>query len=186
MQAHTAQPNAWIQYAITAVVIGIVLFFRLRRMNRERPLKLERLWILPTCYGLFLVAMYAFFPPTGLVWLYCLVALALGSTAGWWRGRMMRITVDPITHALNHRQSPAAILFILALVAVRAGAREMAAAGEASFHLNAMAITDVLIAFALGLLATQRIEMYLRGTRLVREAKAAPRPRDGVAMLENA
>lgn len=184
MQVHAVQPNAWVQYAITAVVIGIVLFFRIRRMSKDKPLKLERLWILPACYGLFLVVMYGFFPPAGLVWLYCVLALALGGAAGWWRGRMMRITVDPVTHALNHRQSPAAVLFLLALVAVRAGARQLAAAGQAGLHLNAMAITDVLIAFALGLLTLQRVEMYLRATRLVRDARGRTVPIDGVAMLE--
>lgn len=166
-----AQPQ-WISYAITLVVVGIVLFFRLRRMSKARPLKLERLWMLPAAYGVFMCVMYSFFPPQGMVWLYCVLALVLGAGAGWWRGRMMRITVDPETHALNHRPSPAAVLFILALVLVRAGARQMAAAGQASLHMNAMAITDVLIAFALGLLAAQRVEMFTRAKRLLAEARA--------------
>ena len=172
MQVQGVQPGQWVTYAITAVVIGIVLFFRIRRMSKDQPLKLERLWILPTLYAVFMGVMYWFFPPTGLIWLYCLLALALGAGAGWWRGRMMRISVDPETHALNHRPSPAAVLFIFALIAIRAGARQMAAAGEASLHLNAMAITDVLIAFALGLIVTQRLEMYLRATRLLGEARS--------------
>lgn len=174
MQVHTVQPTAWIQYAITAVILGIVLFFRIRRMSKDRPLKLERLWMLPAMYAVFMVVMYGFFPPAGLTWLYCILATGLGAAAGWWRGRMMRITVVPVSHALNHRPSPAAVLFIFALVAIRAGARQLAAAGEASLHLDAMAITDVLIAFALGLLATQRLEMFLRARRLLGEARASP------------
>jgi hypothetical protein len=173
MQVQALQPNAWIQYAVTAIVLGIVLFFRIRRMSKDRPLLLERLWILPAIYGVFTLVMYWNFPPSGRVWLYCGLAVMIGAAAGWWRGRMMRIRVDPVTHALNHRPSPAAVMFIFALVAVRAGARQMAVAGEASLHLNAMAITDVLIAFALGLLATQRLEMFLRAGRLLAEARAA-------------
>ena len=153
------------------MVIGIVLFFRLRRMSKARPLKLERLWMLPAAYGVFTIVMYSFYPPAGITWLYCILALALGAAAGWWRGRMMRIAVDPVTHALNHRPSPAAVLFIFALIAVRAAARQMAATGQGEMHLGTMAITDVLIAFALGLLALQRVEMFLRARRLLAEAR---------------
>jgi hypothetical protein len=173
IQNPSAPEQQWISFAVSAVVIGIVLFFRIRRMSKDRPLKLERLWILPALYAVFMVVMYWFFPPAGMTWLYCILALGLGATAGWWRGRMMRITVDPASHALNHRPSPAAVLFIFALVAIRAGARQLAATGEASLHLDAMAITDVLSAFALGLLATQRLEMFLRARRLLAEARAA-------------
>ena len=171
MQVRAAEPNQWISTAITVLAVGLVLFFRLRRMRTARPLRLERLWMLPAVYGALTCVMYAFFPPAGVVWLYCLIALALGAAAGWWRGRMMRITVDPQSHALNHRQSPAAVVFIVALVAVRAAARRMAASGEAGLHLNALAITDVLIAFALGLLTLQRVEMFLRARRLLADAR---------------
>jgi hypothetical protein len=49
----------------------------------------------------------------------------------------------------------------------------MAEAGMIPGHLNPMALTDILLAFALGLFATQRLEMYLRARRLLDEARAA-------------
>ena len=42
--------------------------------------------------------------------------------------------------------------------------------GGAAWHVDVMAVTDILIAFALGLLTMQRVEMYLRAKRLLGEA----------------
>ena len=84
---------------------------------------------------------------------------------------MMRITVDPDTHALNQVASPAAVLFIVAIVAVRQIAR-VALVSDNALHLNALAVTDMLIALALGLFTAQRIEMYLRAKRLLAAARA--------------
>jgi hypothetical protein len=39
-------------------------------------------------------------------------------------------------------------------------------------HIDAALITDCLVALALGLLSAQRLEMYLRGTRLLADARA--------------
>jgi hypothetical protein len=44
--------------------------------------------------------------------------------------------------------------------------------GGPAWHIDVMAVTDVLIAFALGLLSVQRIEMYLRAKRLLDAARA--------------
>jgi hypothetical protein len=171
MQGPTGQPNPWISYAITAVVIAVVFALRWRRMSRVRPLKLEQLWIFPAIYAVVAVAMFVEFPPQGLAWLFCALAAVLGAALGWQRGKLMKITVDPETHALNQVASPAAVLFILVLIAVRSGAR-MALVGDNALHLNALAVTDMLIALALGLFTTQRIEMYLRAKRLLDAARA--------------
>ena len=40
-------------------------------------------------------------------------------------------------------------------------------------HFDVMLLTDVLVAFALGLLTLQRVEMYLRAKRLLEEARPA-------------
>jgi len=85
----------------------------------------------------------------------------------------MRIEVDPETHQLNQRASPAAVLFIFALIAIRTGARALLTESGGALHLNAFAITDILIALAVGLFAMTRLEMYLRAKRLLEEARAA-------------
>jgi hypothetical protein len=83
----------------------------------------------------------------------------------------MRITVDPGTHRLNHRSSPAAMLFILGIVAVRQGLRNQTV--DRALGLDTAAVTNIAIALVLGLLTAQRIEMWLR----------APPARRGVATL---
>jgi membrane protein CcdC involved in cytochrome C biogenesis len=169
MQAHEAQ--GWISYAITAVIIGIVFAVRWRRMSMVKPLKLERLWIFPALYAAVALYMVVMYPPQGLAWLFCALALIMGAALGWQRGKMMRITINPDSHALNTTSSPAAVLFLVAIVAVRTGARAVIGDGQA-LHLNAFAITDMLVALALGLFTTQRIEMYLRAKRLLDTARA--------------
>lgn len=170
----TAPPHAMlIQYVITAVIIAIVLALRWRRMSRVQPLKLERLWIFPALYAVVAIGMYWEFPPVGWAWAFCGLALLLGAALGWQRGKLMRITVDPATHALNQTASPAALLFIVALIVARSGARA-ALNGDNALHLNALAVTDMLIALALGLFTATRIEMYLRGKRLLRQLTVSP------------
>ena len=173
MQVHAAHPNQWISYAITAVIVVVVLGLRMRGMSRMRKLRLETLWVIPAIYFAFAAVMFYEFPPTGLGWLACALALLAGGAIGWQRGKLMRIHVDPETHTLNQRASPAAILFIVVLIAVRFGAREMLAnGGGAGLHLSTMLVTDVLIALALGLFAATRLEMYLRAKRLLEEVRA--------------
>ncbi len=171
--SHAPAQASWISFAVSAVVILVVLGLRMRRMRRERPLRIERLWIIPAIY--LCVAGYMFWraPPAGTIWAVCIVGLVAGAALGWQRGRLMRITVDPATHALSQRASPWAMLFILALILVRTAVRQAAMMGGARFHVDVTAVTDVLIAFALGLLAAQRLEMYLRARRLLDEARAA-------------
>ncbi|WP_213980503.1 CcdC protein domain-containing protein [Sphingomonas sp. dw_22] len=168
-----SNPQAsWIGFAVSAVVIVVVLGLRMRRLSRERPLKIEQMWIIPAIYGVVAGVMFWRFPPAGLMWIAVLAALGIGAAPGWQRGRMMRISVNPETHEISQKASPAAMLFIVGLIVVRMGAREAAAMGGSSFHADLTSITDILIAFALGLLATQRIEMVLRARRLLEEARA--------------
>ena len=157
-----------IGYAISFAVLALVLLFRWKRMSRPRPLKLERLWVLPALYAALCVALYAQHPPRGVAWLSCAAAAGLGALLGWQRGRMMRIAVDPETRALNQTGSPAALLFIVALVVARSGAR--IAVERGGWGIDPFVVTDVLMAMALGLFAAMRVEMFLRGRRLLASA----------------
>lgn len=158
-----------LQYLIPILVIGLVLFLRLRAMGKARPLRLERLWIIPALY--LAIALFLFWetPPHGLGWLWAGVSLALGSVIGWYRGKAMKIHVDPETHALNQTASPLAFLVILGLIALRYGIRAGAAYEAGLGGVDVPLITDCLVAMALGLLSMTRLEMYLRGSRLLRE-----------------
>jgi len=167
MQAHPVH-QTWISYAITIGVIIVVMALRMRRMGKIRPLKLETLWVVPAIYLVVAVLMFVQLPPTGWVAIAAAIGLVIGAGVGWQRGKMMHIHVDPETHALNQKASPAAIFFLIALILVRMAARSLL--GQESGVSPAM-LTDPLIAFALGMFTLQRVEMYLRAKRLVEEAR---------------
>ena len=166
---HIQSAPAYFGYIITAIVVSLVLFLRLRSMKRARPLKLETLWIVPALYALITTSVLYQSAPVGIQWLYVGLALAAGAPLGWRRGALMRISVDPETHALNQQASPAAMLFILVLIVLRQGMRMEAS----TMGFDVAFLTDLLVVFALGLFATTRLEMFLRARRLLDKARAA-------------
>ena len=168
VQAHPAQ-QGWVGVAITVAIVVVVLALRMRRMGQMRPLKLETLWVVPALYLVVATLMYWQLPPRGWVAIASIAALLIGAAVGWQRGKMMHIHVDPETHALNQKASPAAMF---ALVVVRSGAR--AVLGQGGGVSPAM-LTDPLIAFALGMFTLTRVEMYLRAKQLLEEARARTR-----------
>jgi membrane protein CcdC involved in cytochrome C biogenesis len=167
VQAHPVH-QTWISYAITIGIVVIIMGLRMRRMGQMRPLKLEMLWVVPVIYAVVAALMFYTMPPVGAVALASLAGLAIGAAVGWQRGKMMQIHVDPQTHALNQKASPAAMFFLIALIVVRMGAKTIL--GQESNVSPAM-LTDPLIAFALGMFTLQRVEMYMRAKRLLEEAR---------------
>ncbi len=172
MPVHTADPKQWIGYVIAAVVMSFVLAFRMRRLSRLRPLKVEWLWIFPALYLVLASVILFEFPPVGVQWALCGAALLVGAVLGWQRGKLMHIEVDPETHELNQRASAGALILLVALVAVRIGARNLVGQGGV-LHINTLVLTDMLIVMALGLFTAQRIEMYLRARRLIASVRLA-------------
>jgi len=167
VQAHPAH-QSWISYAITIGIIVVIMALRMRGMSKMRPLKLETLWIVPAMYAVVAALMFFQLPPVGWVAIASIVGLAAGAAVGWQRGKMMQIHVDPETHALNQKASPAAMFFLIALIVVRAGARSVLGTDS---HVSPAMLTDPLIAFALGMFTLQRVEMYLRAKRLLEDAR---------------
>lgn len=167
MQAHPAQ-QTWISYAITIGIVVIVMALRFRSMGKMRPLKLGSLWVVPSMYVVVAALMFLGLPPTGWVAIASVIGLLVGAAVGWQRGKMMHIHVDPETHALNQKASPAAMFFLIALIVVRAGARTVL--GQTGGVSPAM-LTDPLIMFAVGMFSVQRVEMYLRAKRLLEEVR---------------
>jgi hypothetical protein len=172
MHGAAAAPNPLIRYAVMAVVLSVVLLIRFRRMNRVRPLRVERLWIIPALYLVIAAIAFATTPPDAAGWALSVAAFAIGGALGWQRGRLMRIDVDRESHEVTTSQSPLAFLFIVILIALRSGMREMAGTGAGGFlHMSPASLTDILVAFALGLLSVQRLEMFLRARRLLEDAR---------------
>jgi len=169
MHAHPAAD--WVRYAITATIILLVMAWRFRQVGRVRRLRLETLWIVPALYAGLAVYIFSMMPPHGLGWLWCVVAMIAGCALGWKRGSLMAISIDPETHRLNQTSSLASLLFIVALILVRMGVRAMAGQMGWAAHGGILLLTDILVAFALGLLSVQRLEMFLRARRLLQAAR---------------
>lgn len=163
MQVHVVQPVGWVQYLLPLAIVAIVLAFRVRRMRQVRPLKLNRLWIVPAMVGVLAAAAFAAQPPHGTGWLWCALALVAGGALGWQRGRTMRIAVDPVAGTLNQTGSPAALIFILVVI----GARSLMRYEASAMGFNPVLASGLLLSMAVGLLSAQRLEMFLRGRRML-------------------
>ena len=158
------------RYGITAAIIVVIMALRFRNVGKMRRLRLETLWIVPAIYLAVAIATFVIMPPVGIAWAYIAVGVTIGGVVGWQRGKLMHIAVDPETHTLNQRTSPAALIFIVAIVLVRNAASILASKAGLS-HAAVLTLTDVLIAFALGMFTMTRVEMYLRAKRLLGKAR---------------
>lgn len=167
MPAETAK---LIAYAVGGLVFLVVFYFRWRRMSMARPLKIERMWIRPAIILAVCALVLGQFPPrlADLVWLG--LALIVGGLVGWQRGRFVKIVVHPETHEINQQASPAAVVFLVAILVLRIVLREEA---MTAWHVGVNLITDVSIVFAAGLFTVQQLEMWLRARKLLAQARNA-------------
>src|SRR5437762_1876573 len=137
-------------YLIGVPLALLFLFFRLRRLQRDRRLRVEWLWVTPALLGVVTVLTFLPAPPQGMDWLWIALALAIGGGLGWYRGKLMHIAVDPETHAINSRASPAALYFVVVVLLVRFGLRYVAMGEANSWHISATLITGLFLVFAVG------------------------------------
>jgi len=161
--------------AVSVLVgLAVVVIILLLRNSRPRKLRVELLWIRPAIW--LVTALLSFSetpPPISPLSLTVLAAcLALGAGLGWQRGRLMRIEVDPVSHQMTLRASPAAMMLIVVLMVLRMGARGVALQSLGQTHLPVSVLVDGLILFSLALMLTQSVEMWIRARRLLAEAQA--------------
>ena len=161
------QPGNWLTALIPFVILAAVLALRFKSMSRERPLNLGTLWIVPVVYLLLVGSMLFALPPQPLGWGLMLAGLGVGVGLGWHRGKLIRIDRDQSGN-LRQKASPLAMLLLVALVVLKLGARSIFGDSAAAHPSSgAMLLTDAFIGFALGLLSATRLELYLRGRRLL-------------------
>jgi hypothetical protein len=150
----------------------------IRRGLRARKIKIESMWIFPALLVLAGASLFAAGGvPSPMIMAELAAGVAAGAIAGWYRGRLTLITIDPETHDLTSRTSPVGVVLIAVLFAVRYGIR-LAFPGGAigqpgSLQDQASAITDALTLFAIAALVVQRLEMWMRCRKLLAEAQAA-------------
>jgi hypothetical protein len=166
----TPPPNApaW-SALIPLVIVGLVIL----RNSRARALRVERLWISPVIIlALVGLSLSQQGLPTPLMLGLDIAGLVVGALLGWWRARFTKITVDRATHQLTSQASPIGMLVILAIFALRYVIRMYAAESANTLHVSANAIADAVLVISVGLVCAQRLEIALRATRLLNEARA--------------
>jgi hypothetical protein len=164
-----APSGPWI-YLLPMIGLAMIVL----RNRRARRLRVEWLWVSPLVLVALTALVFSIQPPPGPALLGLdVTTLALGGVAGWWRGRFTHIAVDPATHALTSRSSPAGMLLILALFAVRYGLRTLEPQTAGLLHVSALELTDGLMLLAVGLVTVQRLEIAIRARRLLGQARAA-------------
>ena len=167
-----------LQFFLPILILLPVLYFRVRRMTKTQPLKLNRLWIRPAII-LAVVALALLAPQpghhavrhfAGSDWAWLAVAAALGAMGGWTWGRTMAIEVHPEDGTLMVTGGQAAILVLVVLILLRLGLRTGLAVEGKALNLDVMLISDGLIIFTAALFTVRAIEMYIRAKRVMARA----------------
>jgi hypothetical protein len=155
-------------YMVPLVAIALVIL----RNARARKLRIETLWIMPVVIlALVGLSFSQQGMPSPLMLTIDIAALATGTLLGWWRARFTHITVDPATHQLTSRASPIGMLVILGVFAVRYVVRMYAAQSASSLGVSTVGVADALLVATVGLVCAQRLEVALRASRLLQEAR---------------
>lgn len=159
---------------IPLLMIPIMLLVVLLKNRRKRVLKPQLLWVMPTIVlpliglGLWGTAQnphmaHAPFGPDA--WAVLAIGGVLGGIAGWYRGKTVTIEKEP-DGSLMAQASPLGLILLVVLLAGRSLLRDLIESHAAAWHLNAMAVTDAFLVFAMGLIVMQRVEMYIRARRI--------------------
>lgn len=160
--------GAW-AYLVPLIAIVIIVL----RGVRERTLRIERMWIMPALVLSVVAMTLAAQPPSSFAILVIEVfSLGMGLGFGWWRGRTTKIAIDPATHALTSRASPLGMALIAGLFLVRFALRDYAAGHAEQWRMQPAELAEMFLLFAAGLVCAQRLEMWIRARRLLREARA--------------
>ncbi|WP_428332017.1 hypothetical protein [Novosphingobium sp.] len=161
-------PEQWQSY-LPFIIIALVLAIRLRRINRERRMHLGRLLVAPTIIVVVAGYLAATATPdlTGVG--IAAGAMVIGGIVGWQRARFMTIAYDPAVDVFTMKQSPAAVLFLIAIMLVRRvvmAEMPVSHIGAGVSMARAMWPIDGLIGFGLAMVIAHNTELYLRARRM--------------------
>ena len=156
-------PTAWWQPFLPFVAIAVVLALRLRNINRTRRMHLGRLLVAPIIVGLLAIYLFMSVPPDGAGLAIFAVGLAVGAAIGWQRARLMKVSYDPASNTFSLKQSPLAVVLLIAIMLLRRLALPgVAMSGGATNIPRALGLINGLIGFGLGTVMAHNLELWLR------------------------
>ncbi|MFC0203411.1 DUF1453 domain-containing protein [Novosphingobium soli] len=157
--------GAYLPFAVFAAIMA----WRYFRMEKARPLRLPLLWIAPLLVtAAVCLALYGL-PPSGFGWLALAAGFALGAGLGIQRSRLMRLHVEGAGNEARVmiRQSPLALLFILAIFAARRlFLPEMAVQGPHP-AASGLLVMDATLGLMLGMVVLSRVVLWQRARAMV-------------------
>lgn len=155
--------------------ILLIVALRVWRASKARKLVVERMWIGPAIFLLIIgFAVYSLPPPPeASVYAALVAAIVLGLGLGWFRGRMVRISINVETHTLTSQSSPWAIIVLVVLLVARLGLRYLLGSHAQEWHIATTAVTDGFLLFYGGMIVGMGLEQWLRARQLLAGAIAA-------------
>jgi len=159
-------------FAAIAVIL-LIVGLRVRRMTQGRRLRLETLWIRPVIYAVIAGFLIAATPPKTVIDIaFMAAAFVVGAAIGWRQAKLMVIGIEPESHQLNVKASPLAVMLVLGIFGLRFAVRSLLPVEAAAWKLNAGLIVDCLMVLVVGLYVAQAIEMFIRASAMLRQARA--------------
>lgn len=165
-----------ISYLVLGGMLLVVFGLRAMRSRNARVLNLQYLWVIP----LIIVAAAGWsiakdgMPGTTKM-AEMAVGLVLGGIGGWWRGKGTRITYDAASGHLMAQQSILALLILFVIIGARAFIQMGVQTDPGMAQYKWLA--DGLLLFGVGFFGISRVEMFLRGRKVLAEGQsAAPQP----------
>lgn len=150
------------------LTLALVLAWRLRRQQRERPLEPRFLWLAPALYLAVIAFVLSRHPPTALGLAVLGLGLLVGAVAGRWRGRLFILRLDEASGAILLRRSRWAVTMLISLVALRFLANLWVGPGQGGSRT--LLLTDFALGLIFGLIAVTRLEITLRARALLAAA----------------
>lgn len=164
-----------VSYLVFLTIVALLMGLRLWRGSRARRLRVERLWIRPAFILVFLgLSIYGQPPPmTAAILAGLAIATAIGVVIGWYRGRMVKVSINPETHILTSKASAWGMLIFLGLMVVRLLTRMALRDEHDVAGIPVAAIIDGLTLLYAGNVVSGQVEVWTRARKLLADAIAA-------------
>jgi len=149
------------------LIMAVALIFMIRRNLAARRIRAGTLWVLPLILIAIAALAIAQTPPHDALGVAILaVGAAAGAAAGWYRGKLTHITLDPETGVLTGKGSVMGLVVILGLLVARQAIRAWAVSHPDKGGM-AVAIADAVFLCGFVTLIVARLEMWLRCRKLM-------------------